>query len=153
MTRATVITDASHCNMIHRAAWAAWVRVDGVPDPIKHAGMFKEPVVKSWEAEMLAAINGLWLAHRAGATDVLVQTDCMSVVDMLNRKTSRSHLKRKFREALKLAGVAHVKRSARHVRGHTTVEDARSHINRWCDEQARELLRLHRAAMEDDNAK
>lgn len=96
---------------------------------------------------MLAAINGVWLAVQHGATDVLLQTDCMAVVDMFNGTTKKPLLKREFADAMQRAGVNHITRKAKHVRGHTRVADARSYVNRWCDVKAREAMRRARAKL------
>ena len=146
MTRATVITDASFCDKEQIGGWAAWVRIDGRAEPIKKYADFRVPVRNSREAEMFAAVNGIWLAAKYGATEVLVQTDCVAVVDMLNGATQKKSLKRDFAAAMQKAGVAAVKRSAKHVRGHTTVSDARSYVNRWCDKMAKTAMRRQRCA-------
>lgn len=140
MTRATIITDASFCHRTKAAGWAAWVRIDGRPDPIKKYAEFRQPVESAQEAEMLAAINGLWLAAQHGATVALVQTDCLAVVHMLDGKTKRKDLIHKFNRAVGRAGVAHVQFSGRHVKGHTSTDDARSYVNRWCDNRAKTAM-------------
>lgn len=140
MSRATIITDASFCPRTKAAGWAAWVRIDGHPEPIKRYAEFRQPVENAQEAEMLAAINGLWLAAQHGVTVALVQTDCLAVVHMLNGQTKNEHLRRAFSGALAKAGVAGIARSGRHVKGHTQTADARSYVNRWCDERAKSAM-------------
>lgn len=146
MTLATVITDASFCPKTKAAGWAAWVRIDGEAEPVKRYGELKTPVDRAQHAELLAAVNGIWLAMKYGATEVLVQTDCLEVVHLLEGKTRKASLISRFTLALREAGVEHIMRSGRHVKGHTTVEDARSYVNRWCDEKAKSAMRKGRAA-------
>lgn len=146
MSRATVITDASFCHRSKAAGWAAWIRIDGIDDPIKKYAEFKRPVRSAQEAEMLAAINGIWLAKQYGATQVLVQTDCLAVVHMLEGMTKKPHLKDDFTRRAASAGILGMRFSGRHVRGHTDTQDARSYVNRWCDTKAKTAMRRQRVA-------
>lgn len=131
MSRATVITDASFCPKTRSAGWAAWCTINytvhGIPqvNRIKRYGKFNMKPRNSTEAERWACYNGVWLAVQAGATDILCQTDCLSVVQ------SQSHglLYKKIPNATKV--------SFRHVKGHTDREEPRFFVNRWCDKHAR----------------
>lgn len=139
--KATVITDASFCNKSNAAGWAAWIRIDGAV-PIKAYGAFKGYIARSDIAEMKAAINGIYLARKHGATSILLQTDCLVVVHMANGQCGPKG-KSRWHRAMKAAGLTKDGITARHVKGHTTTADARSHVNRWCDENARrEMARV-----------
>ena len=146
--RATVITDASHCPQSKVGGWAAWVRVDGHPDPIRRHGTFREQPRTSEHAELYAAANGLYLAQRHGATTVLLQTDCMAVVNAINRDGVVPPLTRTLWDmwdaAMVLMGWQGDLR-AQHVKGHTTHEEARFYVNRWCDEHAKKAMKAERA--------
>ncbi|QDP54006.1 MAG: putative ribonuclease H [Prokaryotic dsDNA virus sp.] len=144
--RATVITDASFCPRTKAAGWAAWIRIDGMDTPIKKYAEFKTPVRTAMQAEMLAAINGIWLAKQHGATTILLQTDCLAVVHMVEGRTKKQHLKDGFTRAAASAGILGLNYTARHVRGHTDVADARSYVNRWCDGRAKAAMRRQRVA-------
>lgn len=143
--KATVITDASFCPWTKAAGWAAWVRVDGRSKPIKRYGAFKQPVQTSRDAEMLAAINGVFIAAKEGATQILVQTDCLAVVHMFEGVTVQRAIKDAFTRAQAKAGILGMRVAAKHVRGHTTDAASRSWVNRWCDEQAGKEMRARRA--------
>lgn len=145
--RATVITDASFCPKTKAAGWAAWVRVDGISEPIKRYGAFKEPVASARDAEMLAAINGVFIAAKVGATQVLVQTDCLAVVHMFEGVTVQQAIKDAFTRAQAKAGILGLKVSAKHVKGHSSDPASRSWVNRWCDEQAGKEMRAYRAEL------
>jgi len=147
MRYATVITDASHCGETDAAGWAAYIRVDGQRAPIKAHGMFRQPVTDSTKAEMLASINGLWLAEKGGAETMLLQTDCLAVVNLINGNVRDSPLRMLFIDACEYACINPANVRARHVRGHTQVRDARSHVNRWCDRYARKAMRRMRAEL------
>lgn len=142
--KATVITDASFCPRTKAAGWAAWVRVDGRKEPIRRYGAFKNPVSSSLDAEMLAAINGVFIATKEGATEVLIQTDCLAVVHMFEGVTVQRSIKDAFTRAKARAGVLGTRISARHVRGHTSDKAPRSWVNRWCDEHAGKQMRAQR---------
>jgi ribonuclease HI len=146
--KATVITDASFCPFKSVGAWAAWIRIDGQPDAIKQGGILpKGKVPDSTVAEVMAAGNGVWLAARAGATHILLQSDCMAVIHLIDKRAKAPRLLALWAELLgmdTLAGVQNIE--ARHVKGHTRTADARSYVNRWCDETARNHLRKARAS-------
>lgn len=146
MTSATVITDASFCSETRAAGWAAYIRIDGVPEPVKAYAAFREPLINSAEAELLAAVNGLWLARQHGAEHLLLQTDCLAVVHLINRKYRgrRWKLHRVLVAAFADKGLDLVAVTARHVKGHSGVKDARSYVNRWCDRHAKAAMRGHR---------
>lgn len=134
--RATVITDASYDHNTKAGAWAAWVTVsDGKPTRIKRAKVFNNLAKSPYQAELWATLNGIHLACRAGATDVLVQTDCLAVVD--------GHNNGKYEKQPARMGIT-CKITAKHVRGHTKVQDKRSWCNRWCDKEAGILMRQQR---------
>jgi len=148
MSFATVITDASFCPKTTAAGWAAWIRIDGTPHPIRRYGAFKEPVKSSRDAEMLAAINGLFIAKSLGVTRALIQTDCLAVVHMFDGTTVNKQIKDTFNRARAKANVLGIRASAKHVRGHSTDTASRSWVNRWCDEMAGREMRIQRAALE-----
>lgn len=147
MKSATVITDASFCDDTNAAGWAAWIRVDGISKPIKRSGQFKSDVPTSFHAEMLACMNGLWIAKQYGAQAFLVQTDCLGVVNLFNRKPKGRGTKAfgQLGSHLKDIGIPRAAVTARHVRGHTREPDARSFVNRWCDTEAKRHMRENRS--------
>ena len=144
MISATVITDASFCHETRAAGWAAYVRVDTMANPVRMSAAFKSPLVNSAEAELLAAVNGLWLATQRGADQLLLQTDCIAVVTIVNGRSRKGLLRLKFAAACEAAGLDPEIITARHVKGHSGVLDARSHVNRWCDRHARAAMRHQR---------
>lgn len=146
MIWATSITDASFCPNTKASAWAAWVKVDGILAPIKRHGYFKVPVAHSEQAELYAALIGIWFAKEHNALGVLVQTDCISVVDAINGVARKGSTLETYHREMAEKGLTHLTLKARHVKGHTAMPDARSWINRWCDQAAGQLMREQRAA-------
>lgn len=140
-TWATVITDASFCDKAKVAGWAAWIRIDGISYPIKRYGSFKTMPKTSIEAEKLAAINGMWIAKEFGADAIMLQSDCMSVIHLIDGTTRQKKLKDWWYKRLASCGLLGVPMTAKHVKGHTKTNDARSYVNRWCDEKSRNAMR------------
>lgn len=141
MSWATVITDASFCHKAKVAGWASWIRIDGLSCPIKRYGSFKTMPENSIEAEKMASINGMWIAKQFGADAILLQTDCLSVVHLIDGTTKQRKLKDKWTRDLASCGLLGTPIRAKHVRGHTNTDDARSFVNRWCDSKAKEAMK------------
>lgn len=144
--RGTVITDASYCHRSKAAGWGAWISADHTLDKVRKAGVIKGSPSNSTEAELLACMIGIWYAARLGVTEILVQTDCLAVVEVINgvRHAGQSGLRKTYHEGrARHFPTVHI--IARHVKGHTTNEDARSWVNRWCDFHAGRNMRAERA--------
>jgi ribonuclease HI len=138
---ATVITDASYNDKNGSAGWAAWIRIDGAKDPIKHYSSFSVPVTSSSDAEKMAAINGIWIAKKHGANAFLIQTDCMAVVHLVKGVTKKRTPVAQWNSWISEAGLTGFPIIARHVKGHSKAKDARSYVNRWCDKMANNARR------------
>ena len=135
-TWATVITDASFSDRDNKAGWAAWINIDGISYPIKKYGSFSSKVETSVDAEIKAALNGMWIARRYGADAILLQTDCMAVIHLITGITKKTNLISDWNCKIEAAGLLGVTIRAKHVKGHTKTKDARSYVNRWCDSHA-----------------
>ncbi|MEM7211762.1 MAG: reverse transcriptase-like protein, partial [Pseudomonadota bacterium] len=138
----------SFCYQTNAAGWAAWIRIDGLGKPIKKSGEL-DGCDSAEDAEMRAALNGLFLARSKGATDILLQSDCMAVVGVIAGKKSKWRKARKRWGPLKSKAFPTgfgVDVDARHVKGHTKTADARSFVNRWCDREAKSHMRKMRGA-------
>ena len=140
-TRATVIADASWCPKTKAAGWAAWITINHQgqtsPQRVRRSGEFNRAPASSTEAELLALLNGIWLAAVNGATHILAQTDCNGVV----------HSVRKGRPAelnVIRAQFPNLTIETRHVKGHTSRDEPRYYVNRWCDHNARRVMRTVR---------
>lgn len=142
--KATVITDASFCPETNAAGWAAWVTYSKGTERerIKKFGTFKRKPKDSGQAELWAALNGVALAAKAGALDILLQTDCMQVVNLLKENQD------KIQQSLALAKIyTNPKVSTFHVKGRTQFKGARFWVNRWCDAQAGAEMRRQRKSL------
>jgi len=141
MIWATVITDASYSDQDNKAGWAAWINIDGLSYPIKKYGSFSSDVNTSTDAEIKAALNGMWIARKYGADAILLQTDCMAVVHLIAGFTKKPNLVSDWNRKIEAAGLLGVPIRAKHVKGHTQTKDARSYVNRWCDTHANKARR------------
>ena len=143
--RATIISDASYCHRSKAAGYGTWISADGI-DRIRKAGIIAGSPANSTEAELKAVMIGMWYAYRVGVRVMLIQTDCLAVVEVVNRSTTpgQAALRRTLKDAIE-AHMPGVEISAKHVKGHTTNEDARSWVNRWCDYHAGIHMRDERA--------
>lgn len=137
--RATVIADASFCSRTGAAGWAAWIAYDGGMKG-QHSGVFRSNPSGSSAAELLAVLCAIWHAHKGGAQEILVQTDCLAVVHAVN-------LQNRMAQTFLTAKANHfpgARVRAKHVKGHTQTTDSRSWCNRWCDAEAKRQMRAQR---------
>jgi ribonuclease HI len=151
--RVTIIADASHCPDTLAAGYGYWAISER--GSRGGGGPLAKPIDKSSAAEMAALVNALYVALEVGIAlpgdHVLLQTDCMGAIQALESKrtglsSDERSAKGKFYELKKSADVTV---SFRHVKGHTTVKDARSVTNRLCDERAKAGMRLARKRIKE----
>lgn len=151
--RVTIVSDASVCPTTGAAGYGFWC----VSNRGRHAGggAFKTPSRNPNLAEIMAIANALHVALALGiaaAGDrILIQTDSICAIDVLDGRTRR----RKALEHLFAAGDAYQKRKLehsltvefRHVKGHSKVEDSRSLAQRHADRRARKGMKDARATL------
>lgn len=143
--RATVITDASFDPETGAAGWAAWIRHNndgGVP--VTQSGKIRGRCQNSTEAEIKAAINGVFIAARCGATHVLLQSDCMSVIHLAKGTAKSPWMLDLWNEAMYSAPFAGLVIRGKHVKGHGPINSARAYVNDWCDKYSRQHMRRGR---------
>lgn len=146
----TIIADASFCPEEHVGGYGYWIASHrgklGGGGKIANGGH----VVTSTSAEMMAIANAMWhavdnnLVQRADS--VLIQTDCMAAIQAF--QMTRLHLVDQERAVVKyVQGLQQhlgLEIRYRHVKGHTSIDDARSITNRMCDKRAKEAMRIAR---------
>lgn len=146
----TINTDASHTDKGNIGAWACWIKSSHYL--IKEAGLFPMPVPNSSVAELMAFEQALLLLDRLvssqdflrhhrdkGKILLYVNTDSLWTIHALQGVIKRSKHLAIARRIKSLTEDYIV--IARHVKGHSGVQDTRSWVNRWCDTQAKGLLR------------
>lgn len=137
---ATVIVDASFCQFEKVAGWAGWVRIDGRDEAVKYSGPLTE-CTDSTLAEVKAAANGVWLASKAGASHILLQSDCMAVLHVLRGKSRAERLVGVWEELRAMPEVEGRYLYGKHVKGHGPIVSVRTYCNDWCDRMARAEMR------------
>lgn len=146
--RSTVLSDASFFRSTKGtsvAGWAAWVRIDGNPTAIRGYGsIHNDETLTSTTAEMYAAINGAWLAKRAGAESALIRSDNMTVIGCIRNVNTGIEMKRIWTNALIRADLVGFPLSARHIKGHGEINDSATWANDWCDKHAKKGMRIAR---------
>lgn len=138
MTKATVFTDASFCSRNKIGGWAAWVRIDGHKKGFKGYGSLKGPVPTSADAEVMAALNGIWIAATNGAKDILVRSDCKTVEQALEKRVRNQRIKNLWNRAMAMDWAKGITLESRHVKAHVAPNGQRATwVNNWCDEHAK----------------
>lgn len=140
--KATVITDASFDPKTGASGLAAWIKLDGGRS-IKTGGVLKG-AGNSTEAEILAAAYGVRLAAEAGASHILLQSDCMAVMHVVWKTATPNRMTQMWRDMLEEPKVLGVFVQARHVKGHGRIHDARTWVNDWCDRTAYKYMEQER---------
>lgn len=145
-----MVTDASFDHETKAAGWAAWAVHDGGRK--FGSGNFKIEPASANEAELLAAANGIAIATTLASEfhTVHLVTDSLYVIGRLTSKKKKLKLssfdkmvKNKVFNLLKPHGAQLI---ARHVKGHSKVNDKRSYVNRWCDRRAKQAMRKQQEA-------
>ncbi|MGL5734038.1 MAG: ribonuclease HI [Beijerinckiaceae bacterium] len=127
-----MVTDASFCPKTKVGGWAAWISLDGGLK-VKQSGGFSVPLRCNNEAEIYAALNGIWLARRHGADEILLRSDSGVVCGLAKGKGPRGRLLTIWRQGLLNQTIKGARISAKHVKGHSDDLAAASWVNRWCD--------------------
>lgn len=166
---ATIITDASHNNIVYMGSWAGRVIFDG--KRMTYGGVLNGRVESSQDAEMAAIINTI---HRGLCEEIIpvgagwyVQSDNTHAVQVYNHlfgnRSFRSWpatLPKLNRYQYRLIGhmetlVSEVKPAfvhVRHVKGHVKFSnrDRKHHVHSDLDNLARNSLRDHLRALATD---
>lgn len=133
------MTDASVCPT-GAAGYGFWIvsARGGTPG----GGAFKTHIKDGYEGEFKAVVNALSYGVTNNLIqandDVLVQLDNKGVVEILKGKAKpREDLEVAYSLLKKILSTHKLTLKARHVKGHTKVNDQRSKANRMCDMRAR----------------
>lgn len=144
----TINTDASYSSKYKIGTYAFYIVCDTFK--IKSGGIFKCAPSNPMEAEMMCmanALHTLLVQHELPQTSILViNSDCLFSFQHITRK-SKLPIGRKVASILKqvrnrtlLNGCIMPKYEFRHVKAHNGTPDARSHVNEWCDREAKRWM-------------
>ena len=138
----TINTDASYEYKSKAGGYAFYIVCDLFR--IKKWGMFKNPPGSPEEAEIMCIGNALatLLAQKEfpECEVIIINSDCIWGMKKIVARSSELSIKvgkiyDQLCEKLKSRGIF------RHVKAHSGVQDARSHVNRWCDREAKIYMR------------
>lgn len=136
MSRATVITDASFCPDLKVGGYGCWIAADGIKNQ-GFSGPIQIQCANSYEAELMAAAIGVTIANQTfGVTDILLQSDCEGVRNLLRD----AKIRKDYIHHLDPIPALRFK----HVKGHTKRKEPRFWVNRWCDREAGFWMRKER---------
>lgn len=140
----TINTDASFNPEHHTAGYAFTIVCDTFR--IKKSGMFKTHPETSQQAEIMCignALSTLAAQPEVPTCDCLViNTDCKGAMSEINYQTTP--LGRRVYDIYRnLSKKIEDKRfTFKHVKAHTNIKDPRSIVNRWCDTEAKNWMRI-----------
>ena len=145
----TINTDASFSYDKQCGGYAFYIICDLFK--IQKGGKFKVIPKNSIDAEMMCMANAIYtlLAQKELPQTklIVINSDCLNSFPKIKRK-SDSDAGRKVAILLRdlRRKMAHnetlPKFEFRHVKGHTSKQDARSFVNRWCDSEAKKWMRI-----------
>ncbi len=123
----TVAVDASWCPKVRVGAFAILIHMDHKA-PILKSGIIYANMNSAQFAEEWAIHKGIMEAKQLGFTKITIHSVCLSAILKLRRETVRD-----------LSFVRY-----EHVKAHSKEIDIFSSMNRWCDREARRILRVSR---------
>jgi ribonuclease HI len=151
----TINTDASFSQETKQGAYAFWAVCNEFK--VTKCGIFKNLCITPDDAEMKCIINDLKvvLMGHINIHKIIVNTDSLNAIAVFMgdkehiRKFSRlrnnikkyGHIQELYKQILSETKNK-VTIEFRHVKAHTSKNDARSFINDWCDKNAKMQLKL-----------
>lgn len=136
----TIYTDASRIPDTEATAYAFWIRSD--THRITRARICPASVDGVCEAELYAIYQavGCVLKWHEAVDCYIINSDSKEALYRLERHKGKTEVQTRLVKAtLGLIGESRV--ILRHVKAHTGRNDVRSWLNRWCDQQAKQIAR------------
>lgn len=143
--RITINTDASFCNDTSIGGYAFWIKSDKFT--IKEFGAFNQSCSNSTDAELKCIINAVArLSSNKGINYkyiLVINTDSKGAISWIkNRNNALGKTAGSYLDELQKGNCEGFR--LKHVKGHSSVQDSRSWVNRWCDEMAGNEMRKQR---------
>ena len=144
LTYCTIIADASWCPNTNAGGFGVWINCAG--ERVQYSNRFRKSPKTSGQAEYYAIINALYIARKKFELEyidkVVIQTDCMAVIHILDK------------DPKVITGILKMDESRiklKHVKGHVHYKDQdRNHFcNDWCDRQAKRHMLEQRKEIEE----
>lgn len=148
----TINTDASYAKFSQRGSYAFWITSN--LGKITRYGVFKKKMNRPEVAEFMCIINAVYslsISSFTGVSKVIVNTDCLNVIHLLNgddvmirRYNLNSwgkHYVKIFNDMVNSSSLKGVTIEYRHVKAHTSTASRREWVNEWCDKYAKAALK------------
>ena len=142
----TINTDASWHSGFKIGAFAFWIVSN--QGRVLNSGALKTKCSNPTEAEIKCIINAVFTLKKQKWTDitkVIINTDATNAIAILtNKKIEIKKYNLKWGDSLRgtfnkiKVGLHEVE--FRHIKAHTTTENAKSWVNDYCDKKAKEML-------------
>jgi len=149
----TINTDASFSKQYNRGTYAFWIVSNRFV--IQRAGILRKKCSRPEIAEFRCIINAIHVLGKqncVGIKKIIINTDCLNVIHLINKDKSAiaryrlasfgSMLVFRFEEVIRSHKLHKIPIEIRHVRSHTGVDDARSYVNEWCDTEAKAQMNI-----------
>jgi ribonuclease HI len=135
----TITTDASYSKGTKYGAYAFQMVCNSFK--YKKSGVLKQQCKDASEAEIQCILNALSVV-RGEFEKIIINTDSLNAIyflknDLLNIDKYRLNYSKSYKKIFKKFNY---KIEFRHVKAHNVV-DARSYVNDWCDNSAKEKLK------------
>lgn len=147
----TINTDASWHLQQHYAGFAFWIVCN--EGKTCYSGVLKKRVSRPEIAEfkcILNAIHVLGKLNYKGIGKVIVNTDCLNVIHLVNNDKKAisiyglaswgRHLVREYEVLLRIIKIPKSRFEFRHVKSHESTDTKRQFVNDWCDRNAKQAL-------------
>tara|TARA_Y100000034_G_C6794195_1_gene355821 strand:+ start:521 stop:973 length:453 start_codon:yes stop_codon:yes gene_type:complete len=143
----TINTDASHRYHSKQVGYAYYIICDEYK--LRNSRTFNSYPECAIEAEIRAIGNAIALVLRIKKKKyslITINTDCTAAIDIIRNKkaTTNSRLRKiggKVRTKYHNLRSISDKIRFKHVKAHSDNKDARSYVNKWCDQQAKLAMR------------
>jgi ribonuclease HI len=146
----TITTDASYSHRHKMGAFAFWIVSN--QGRLCQSGPLRTGCTRPQIAEFRCIINAVHALGRLGwkdITKVIINTDCMDVIHLVNNDSANiqkyrllewsGDLVKMFNRTYKSTGIG-APIVMRHVKSHVSTETARQWVNEWCDQAAKKAL-------------
>lgn len=144
----TILSDASYCSKHKVAGYGFWIACHR--GKLGGGGIIEEDVDDVNAAEMMAVANSIWHGLNASlickGDNLLIQSDSLGAIDRLRGRnvTITQQQLRVIGYYEKVVSRLELTVRFKHVKAHTSREEARFVANRMCDKRAKENLRAAR---------
>lgn len=152
----TINTDASFCQQTKAGGFAFYIICDSFK--IKESGKFTDVSTDPSDAEIKALANAFLhltnLENLPLVRTIIINTDSTNAIKaitdgMVTPTAMKAH--KLLSRVMELTGCKDAR--FRWVKSHTRGSDRRTHVNNWCDEQAKIQMRKHRKELQTKNTK